>query len=132
MKSERLQFKGQHHYVESTDSRTKGLGEGKFEVFDFEKWADNMKSKGKGKLHPRTGNEGPEGKQIYSSTLPSTSALDGSEVVKATPWPLYPRESPSTHCIGAWLWPRAGLDGCGQVTYIQYMALLPRTSTSCL
>ena len=33
--------------------------------------------KGKGKGHPRTGNEGPEGEQMYSSTLPSTSALDG-------------------------------------------------------
>jgi hypothetical protein len=34
-------------------------------------------SKGKGKGHPRTGHEGPEGDQLYSSTLPSTSALDG-------------------------------------------------------
>ena len=32
--------------------------------------------KGKGKGHPRTGQEGPEGEQMYSSTLPSTSALD--------------------------------------------------------
>ena len=29
-----------------------------------------------GKGHPRTGHEGPEGEQMYSSTLPSTSALD--------------------------------------------------------
>jgi len=35
------------------------------------------KSKGKGKVHPRTGHEGPEGEKMYSSTLPSTSALDG-------------------------------------------------------
>jgi hypothetical protein len=33
--------------------------------------------KGKGKVHPRTGHEGPEGEQMYSSTLPSTPALDG-------------------------------------------------------
>ena len=33
----------------------------------------------KGKVHPRTGHEGPEGEQMYSSTLPSTSALDGGE-----------------------------------------------------
>ena len=33
--------------------------------------------KGKGKGLPRTGHEGPEGEQIYSSTLPSTSTLDG-------------------------------------------------------
>ena len=29
------------------------------------------------KVLPRTGHEGPEGKQMYSSTLPSTSTLDG-------------------------------------------------------
>ena len=33
--------------------------------------------KGKGNALPRTGHEGPEGGQMYSSTLPSTSALDG-------------------------------------------------------
>ena len=33
--------------------------------------------KGKGKVHPITGHEGPEGEQMYSSTLPSTSAQDG-------------------------------------------------------
>ena len=31
----------------------------------------------KGKDLPRIGHEGPEGEQLYSSTLPSTSALDG-------------------------------------------------------
>jgi hypothetical protein len=36
-----------------------------------------QKGKGKGKVLPRIGHEGPEGEQIYSSTLPSTSALDG-------------------------------------------------------
>jgi hypothetical protein len=25
-----------------------------------------------------------------------------------------PRQRPSTHCIGGWLGPRAGLDGCGK------------------
>jgi hypothetical protein len=34
-------------------------------------------SKGKGKVHPRTGHEGPEGEQEYSSTPSLTSALDG-------------------------------------------------------
>ena len=28
-------------------------------------------------VHPRTRHEGPEEEQMYSSTLPSTSALDG-------------------------------------------------------
>jgi hypothetical protein len=26
---------------------------------------------------------------------------------------FYPQLSPGTHCIGAWMGPRAGLDGCG-------------------
>jgi len=34
---------------------------------------DSTVSKG----HPRTGQEGPEGEQMYSSTYPLTSALDG-------------------------------------------------------
>jgi hypothetical protein len=38
----------------------------------------------KGKGHPRTGHEGPEGEQSYSSTLSLTSALD---VVWLTPRP---------------------------------------------
>jgi hypothetical protein len=33
-------------------------------------------------------------------------------VVNATPRPLYPQERPGTHCIGGWVGPRAGLDGC--------------------
>ena len=34
--------------------------------------------------------------------------------VNSTPWPLYPQERPGTHCIGGWVGPRAGLDGCGK------------------
>ena len=37
----------------------------------------NESVQGKGEVRPRTGHEGPEG-QIYSSTLPSNSELDGS------------------------------------------------------
>jgi len=37
----------------------------------------NYQFTGKGKVHPRTGPEGPEGEQMYNSTLPSTSALYG-------------------------------------------------------
>ena len=47
--------------------------------------------KDKGKTHPRIGHEGPAG-EMYSYTLSLTSALDGV-VVKATPGPLYLRES---------------------------------------
>jgi hypothetical protein len=35
-------------------------------------------------------------------------------VVNATTQPLYPREISGTHCIGGWVDPRAGLDGCGK------------------
>jgi hypothetical protein len=34
------------------------------------------KGKGKGKVHPRIGHEGPEGEYMQSSTLSLTSALD--------------------------------------------------------
>ena len=36
-----------------------------------------LQVKGKGKAHPRTGHEDPEGEHIYSSTVPSNSALVG-------------------------------------------------------
>jgi len=35
-------------------------------------------------------------------------------LVNATPRPLYPRERPGTHCIGGWVGPRVGVDGCGK------------------
>ena len=80
-----------------------------------------------GKGHPRTGHEGLEGEQIYSSTLPSTWALDGGWVVNTTPRPLYPRERPGTHCIGGWVGPRAGLDGCRK--YCAHRHLIPGPSS---
>jgi len=52
----------------------------------------------KGKVHPRTGHEGAEEEQRYSSTLSLTSALDGGGW--STPRLLYPQERPSTHCTG--------------------------------
>ena len=50
-----------------------------------------VKGKGKGKVLPRTGREGPEGEQIYRSTLSSNSALDGGgwsvpRPGRFTPW----------------------------------------------
>ena len=68
----------------------------------------------KGKVHPRTGHESPEGEYIYNSTLSLTSCYMGW-VVEATPQPLYARERPCIHCIGGWVGPRAGLDGCGNL-----------------
>ena len=38
----------------------------------------------------------------------------GGWEINATPRPLYPRGRPGTHCIGGWVGPKAGLDGCGK------------------
>ena len=50
--------------------------------------------KGKGKVLPRTGHEGPEGEQRYSYTLPSTSALDGGGWSTPRPGRFTPGEGP--------------------------------------
>jgi len=50
----------------------------------------------KGKVHPRTGHEHPDGEYRYSFTRSLTSALAGGGwgwVVNATTWTLYPRWS---------------------------------------
>jgi len=52
------------------------------------------KGKGKGKVHRITDQEGPEGDQMYSSTLPSTSALDGGEWSKPRPVRFTPGKDP--------------------------------------
>ena len=80
----------------------------------------------KGKFHPWTGHEGPEGEQMYNSTLPSTSALDGGGQRHA-PAALPPREGPGTHCTGGWVGPTAGLDGCGKSRL--YRDLIPGPSS---
>ena len=49
-------------------------------------------SNGKGKGHPRTGHEGPEEEQMYSSKLPSTSALDGLGDQRHAPAALPPEK----------------------------------------
>ena len=69
---------------------------------------------GKVKGHPRTGHEGSEGERMYSSTLPSTSALDGGGCSTPRPGRFTPWERPGTLCIGSCVGPRAGLDGCGK------------------
>jgi len=68
--------------------------------YDSIKSRPNASVKGKGKVHPRTHHEGPEGEQLYSSTLLSTSVLDGGWVVNATPRLIYSRERPGSHSIG--------------------------------
>ena len=47
-------------------------------------------SKGKGKVRPRTGHEGPEGEQMYSSTPPPSSTLDGVDGQRHAPAALPP------------------------------------------
>ena len=66
------------------------------------------------KVHRRTGHKGPLGEQRYSSTLPSTSELDGGGWSMACPGQFTPKERPGTGCIGGWVGPRASLDGCGK------------------
>jgi hypothetical protein len=57
-----------------------------------------LEVKGQGKLHPRRGNEGPKGEYRYSSTLSSTSALDGVGGQRHAPAALPPGKRPGTHC----------------------------------
>jgi hypothetical protein len=72
------------------------------------------KGKGKVKVRPITGHEGPEGEWRYSSTLSLNLGARWGWVVNSTTRPLYPRERPGTHCVGGWVSPRAGLGGCGK------------------
>ena len=87
-----------HKYIETT--------------FKLEIRANPIKVKGKGL--PITGHGGPEREEMSSSTLPSTSALDGVGVQRHAPAALLPRKIPGTHCTGGWVGPRVGLEGCGK------------------
>jgi len=51
---------------------------------------------------------------MYNPTLFLNLGTRWGWVVNATPRPLYPWERPPTHCVGGWMGPRAGLDGCGK------------------
>jgi len=50
--------------------------------------------KGKGKVHPKTGHQGPEGEQMYSSTLSSASALEGGGWSTPRPGRFTPGKDP--------------------------------------
>ena len=41
------------------------------------------------------------------------------EDVNAKPRPLHPWEGVNAHCIGGWVGPRDGLDGCGKSHHCQ-------------
>ena len=73
----------------------------------------NNQIEGKGKAHPKTGHEGPEGEWRYSCTFSLTSALYGVGGQPHASAALPLGERPDTHCIGGWMVPRAGLDECG-------------------
>ena len=45
-------------------------------------------------------------------TLEQITKTNDGWVVNATPRPLYPQEGHGTHSIGAWVGPRAFLEGC--------------------
>jgi len=68
---------------------------------------------------------------MYSSTVSSTSVLDGGWVVNATARKLYPWEKPGTKCIGGWVEPRTCLEGCGKfrVTGIRFPNLPTRSES---
>ena len=83
-------------------------------------------SKGKDKVHLLTGHKGPEGEQIYISTLSSTSALDGVGGRRHAPAALA-RKRPGTHCTGGRVGPRAGLDGCRK--YLPHRDSIPGPSS---
>ena len=75
----------------------------KYSVAQLDKtsYVTARKKKGKkGKGHPRTGHEVPEGEQMYSSTLPSTSALNGVGWSMPRPGCFTPRGRKCTHCTG--------------------------------
>jgi hypothetical protein len=73
-----------------------------------------MIDEGKGKIHPRTGHEGPEGEYTYSSILSLTLALGGVGGQCHALAALLAGKRSATCCTGGWVGPRASLDGCGK------------------
>ena len=73
------------------------------------------RTKGKGKVHPKTGNDGPEVEKLYSSTLSLTLALIGGWVggKRQAPVALPPRKNRYSLCrrLGGL---QGDLDGCGK------------------
>jgi len=65
---------------------------------------------GKGKGHPTTAHERPEGEYRYSSTLSLTSAIDGVSGQRQAQADLPPGKAPGTHRGVGWVSPRTGLD----------------------
>ena len=69
-----------------------------------------------GGVRPRTGHEGRKGEQGFSCTLYLTTALDGGGWLM--PGASVPSgKTPGTHCVGGWVGPRVGLNGCGKCCF---------------
>ena len=58
----------------------------------------SLKGGKKGQAYPRTGHEGPEREQKYSSTLSLTSVVDGVGGYRRDLVSLFPGKKPGTHC----------------------------------
>ena len=69
-----------------------------------------------GRVHARTGYEGPQGEWRYSSTLALTLTLDRGGRSSPHPGRFAPGKGPGTHCTGDWVGPRATLDSCGKIS----------------
>jgi len=77
----------------------------------------------KGTVHQRTGHEGPDGKQRYSSTISLTSGLDGRSVVNTTPQMFYVQERDPVPILKEPGWgPGSNLTGAENLaaTWIQF------------
>ena len=61
--------------------------------------------KGKGKIHPRTGHEGPYGSRVIVLFFPQSRSQMGW-VVNATLRSLYAGKKPGTHCKRGWVSPK--------------------------
>ena len=62
--------------------------------YDGQSTKARLKVKGKGKGYPITGHEDPEGEQMYSSTIPSASVLDGGGCSTPRPGRFTPGKDP--------------------------------------
>ena len=81
----------------------------------------------KGKVHPITGHESPDGEKRYSSNLSLTSVLDGMDGQRHTPAALPPGKTNVTPYLCGWVGPRFGLDGCGKSR--QHRVSIPGSSS---
>jgi hypothetical protein len=66
------------------------------------------------KVHLRTGHEGPEEYYRYIALLFLEPRCWIGVGGQCQPRPLYAQERPVTHCLGGWVGPRTGRDGCGK------------------